>query len=183
MLNVPKPTKLPNSDRVLPFVFIGDNAFGLKTNMMKPYPSQNLPLDQRVFNYRLSRARRVIENAFGIAASRFRVFHRAIIAKPSTVTSITKALVALHNFLISLKPDDDSYSYCPVNFADRDGPNGYTAGEWRKEKENILGLRDINHLGSNSYCKNAKETRDLFKEYFNGEGEVDWQWDIVNKTD
>ena len=35
------------------------------------------------------------------------------------------------------------------------------------ERENILGLREIEHLGSNSYSKNAKETRDSFKEYFN----------------
>ena len=33
--------------------FVADDAFGLKKHMMKPYPNQNLPLDQRVFTYRL----------------------------------------------------------------------------------------------------------------------------------
>ena len=80
LLNIPGPAKLPNSGKTLPFVFVGDDAFGLKKHLMKPFPLQNLPLDQRVFNYRLSRARRVIENTFGIAASRFRVFRRPIIA-------------------------------------------------------------------------------------------------------
>ena len=109
---------------------------------MKPYPFQHLSFVERVFNYRSSRARRVIENAFGIAASCFRVLHRPIIAKPTTVISITKAIVALHNFLMSLN-SNDNYSYCPHGFVDQDNSSGIIEGEWRTEKENILGLRDI----------------------------------------
>ena len=80
-LNIPPASQLANSSRILPYVLVGDDAFGLKPHMMKPYPHQNLPVNQRVFNYRLSRARRVVENAFGISASRFRIFRRPIIAK------------------------------------------------------------------------------------------------------
>jgi len=44
------------------FRFLGDNAFPLK-----PYAGRRqLPVKQSVFNYRLSRVRSVIENAFGI---------------------------------------------------------------------------------------------------------------------
>ena len=75
---------------------------------MKPYPFQHLSLAERLFNYRSSRARRVIENVFGIAVSRFRVLHRPILAKPTTVISITKAVVALHNFLMSLNSNDNT---------------------------------------------------------------------------
>ena len=46
-------------------------------------------------------------------------------------------------------------------------------GEWRRKEGNILGLTDIEHLGSNSYFKNAKETRNSFKEYFNQEGQIE----------
>ena len=92
----------PQSERILPYVFIGHDAFGLKNHLLKPYPFQHSSLAERVFNYTSSRARRVIENAFGLAASRFRVLHRPVIAKPNTVISITKSIVALHNFLMSL---------------------------------------------------------------------------------
>ena len=53
----------------MPYVCVGNDAFGLKPRMMNTYPLQNLPVDKRVYNYRLSRARRVVENVFGIAAS------------------------------------------------------------------------------------------------------------------
>ena len=36
LLNIPKDCKLQNSDRVLPYVFVADDAFGLKRHMMKP---------------------------------------------------------------------------------------------------------------------------------------------------
>ena len=90
---------------------MGDDAFGLKENMMKPYPSQNRTIEEKVFDYRLSRARRIIENSFGIAAARFRIFRRPINAKVSTVKSVTKMVFGLHNFLI--KKNREGYNqYC-----------------------------------------------------------------------
>ncbi|XP_046849870.1 uncharacterized protein LOC124443422 [Xenia sp. Carnegie-2017] len=107
LLNIPGDRRITNSSKVLPFVFIGDDAFGLKRHMMKPYPFSNLCKQKLVFNYRLSRARRVIENTFGICASRFRVFYKPIVAKVQNVIAITKAVVALHNFLMKINDDDD----------------------------------------------------------------------------
>lgn len=53
----------------LNFVFLGDEAFALKENLLKPYPQQDLDHDKRIFNYRLSRGRNVVENTFGILTS------------------------------------------------------------------------------------------------------------------
>lgn len=69
-LGLPQRECLHNDDRPLPYFLVGDDAFALKDWMMKPYPFRGLTYNQRVFNYRLSRARRVVENAFGILANR-----------------------------------------------------------------------------------------------------------------
>ena len=72
--------------RELPYVIVADGVFSLKNHIMKPYALRNLTIHQRVFNY-FSRTQRVVENAFGILASRFRVFHNFLRSKlPSPYT-------------------------------------------------------------------------------------------------
>ena len=45
-LNIPNDRKISNSERVLPFVFVGDDAFGLKRHMMKLYPFARLGVEK-----------------------------------------------------------------------------------------------------------------------------------------
>ena len=41
---------------VLPYVIVGDEAFPLFKNLLRPYPGKNVPESPSIFNYRLSRA-------------------------------------------------------------------------------------------------------------------------------
>ena len=73
-----KEMNLPESENIeslttyglVPYYLVGDDAFPLQQWLMKPYPGQGIEETQTIFNYPLSRARRVIENAFGILSAR-----------------------------------------------------------------------------------------------------------------
>lgn len=70
-MNLPEPSQVEANGPVLPYVLVADEAFALTSYMMRPFPrSKHLDLRKKVFNYRLSRARRVVENAFGMLAAR-----------------------------------------------------------------------------------------------------------------
>ena len=72
-----------------------------------------------IANYRISRGRRVLENAFGILSSRFRVFHEAILLHPDKVKHIVLAFVVMHNMLRAERGG------IPCNFEDGDEGDGH----------------------------------------------------------
>ena len=81
---------------------------------MKLYPGRGLTESRQVFNHRLSRCRRIIENTFGIYTARWLIFRRPIKAKPEHVDIIIKACSCLHNYLMLT---DNAY-YAPQGFVD-----------------------------------------------------------------
>ena len=85
----------------------------LTRQTMKPYATDlNKGSLKRVFNYRLSRASRIVENTFGLLASVFRIFRKPVeIEVESGVVDIALTCVNLHNFLRS-QPDSPRY-YSP----------------------------------------------------------------------
>ena len=164
---------LPEADPILgmtsisPYFFVGDAAFPLKNHIMRPYPGRFLPEDKRVFNYRLSRARRLIENTFGILTSKFRIFRRPIIANPSKVTNVVKAACCLHNYLkISEASDPRSQRpYCPPGYVDSEDTHGnFIPGDWRQHSRE--GIQSVQRVGSNTFTRSAAQLRDSLKEYF-----------------
>ncbi|XP_055918180.1 uncharacterized protein LOC129950311 [Eupeodes corollae] len=161
LLNLPEPEKLPLSDDVLPYVIVGDDAFPLLENLMKPYSRHHLTKQERIFNYRLSRARRIVENAFGILANRFRVLHTTINLAPDKAAIITLACCYLHNFLIKK-------NLCYLNKYEYNETNCST-----DDKSAIL--TDLQPINSGNITVNAANIRHKFCSYFNTIGSVDWQ--------
>ena len=66
---------------------------------MRPFARHGLTKERHIFNYRLSRARKVVENAFGILANQRRLYNCHINLNPHNVTTVIKATVVLHNIL------------------------------------------------------------------------------------
>ena len=100
-LGIPGSRPLPNDEngKCMPFVIVGDEAFALSEHVLRPYPNRNLSVQQRIYNYRLTRARRMVECAFGILANKWRIFHRPLDVTPQFCDSIVKACCILHNFV------------------------------------------------------------------------------------
>ena len=158
---------------ISPNYFVGDDAFSLTPNLMKPYPKKGLSEEQRIFNYRLSRARRVSENAFGILSSKFRVFHTTLCVKPENAIAIVHACLVLHNFLMKRYPA----VYIPAGSLDYEKEDGEViGGEWRQSGES--NLESLVAPGMN-HTRNAGKVRDLLSEYVNGPGQVPWQWKVL----
>ena len=57
---------------------------------------------------------------------------------------------------------------------------GISRAECRNEVNNIGGLAEITSLGSNNYSKTAKDIRDTFRDYF--DGQAPWQLEYVTAT-
>ncbi|KAM6992687.1 uncharacterized protein LKV04_008658 [Tautogolabrus adspersus] len=170
MSNIPPPAPLPASDTLAPFCIVADETFPLKEYLMKPYPNRRLSVEQRVFNYRLSRAQRVVENAFGILANRFHVFQTTInIQDTAKVEDITLAGCALHNFLRT-----ESCDLYMAGIVDQEGADHDTIpGSWRQEPE----LRQASLPHTTNVTTRAKQHRDELCCYFNSDpGAVPFQW-------
>ncbi|XP_065194788.1 uncharacterized protein LOC135826078 [Sycon ciliatum] len=161
----------------LPYFMVGDEAFPLRSYMMRPYPGKQLSIDKRIFNYRLSRARRIVENAFGILVARWRLFRQPINAKPENVVHFTKACVVLHNFLQT----ESSATYCPSGFIDTD-VNGRVSEGFRRIDFKNGGLTDITKAASNNFTRHVKTLREQLARFFlSPAGAVSWQVDAVTE--
>lgn len=152
-VNIPQPEPLRARTKKIPYCIIGDDAFALSHNLLKPYPrSTNLSAKQKIFNCRLCRASRVVENAFGILSSRFRIFKRTMNTKLQTTETIIICCCVLHNFLR------------PETFMNREN----------KSLSDVL--PNIRHEGGNFSSNVARQVREEFADYFVNEGNVDFQW-------
>ncbi|GFT44054.1 protein ALP1-like [Trichonephila clavipes] len=160
-INIPEAAALPGSASKLPFVIVADDAFPLMPNIMKPYPGSNLSKECLVFNYRLSRARRGFENAFGILAARFRVFGTTILTSVPNTKLIVLAACSLHNFLTNRSKN----THIPEDCADReDILNGVLIeGNWRQNTNPLISCQRISSRGSIMQKIHSKSVAQSFR--------------------
>ncbi|XP_050293379.1 uncharacterized protein LOC126733935 [Anthonomus grandis grandis] len=82
-LMIPEDEPLPMTDIPIPYVFVADDAFALGPHLMKPFAGiYEKGTKEIIFNYRLSRARPIVENVFGIMEAIFRVFGKPMQLEP-----------------------------------------------------------------------------------------------------
>ena len=110
-----------------------------------------------------------------VLSQRWRLLFRPIIAEPDKVSILVKAMCVLHNLLRASKDT----SYCPPGFTDSVGANGYLSeGVWR-----TLPVSPLEGLTTTSRSINiaAVQVRERLREYFAGNGSVDWQMRVINR--
>jgi hypothetical protein len=166
---------LPKHDDIvgnMNFVFVADEAFAPTENILKPFPRKDLTQEKQIFNHRLSRARRCVENAFGVLAARFRIFYTTIHMQPSKVDDTVMACVFLLNFLRR----NHGAQYTPGSVLDRENLEDASVveGNWRNEQSQgrfdmLRRVRQVNP------ATEASVNRDKYVEYFIGPGKVQFQ--------
>lgn len=129
----------------VPVFIIGDSAFQLSEYLMKPFPfSISSPEKEKLYNYRLSKVRRVVENAFGHLKARFRRIGRGIENNLKNAKNIIKCCTVLHNFV---NEHND-----PIN------------QKWLEEIE--INRNDIPQIPRNGSYGKAGEIRNALADFF-----------------
>ena len=171
---IPDDTPLPNDDKPMPYHIVGDDAFAMKPWLMKPYSHRSQLRHERIFSYRLSRARRVVENAFGILAMKFRLFAGHMLQQTKNVKVITMAGCVLHNLCLVRNP-------IPRNLVDHeDGQNNLVPGAWR---EDVVPFQTVAAAVGHNFSRDAKNMREYLAHYYTSPtGAVPWQERMVNQA-
>lgn len=131
---------------------VGDGAFPLMTNLMKPYndakPNKLTP-QQKYFNKRLNKAHAIAVNAFDRLRGRFSILMKVKSLQVANVKPIVTACLALHNFceerdekfwvsmnnLVALYErmyKQPEYSQQPFRLQQSPGEERQTASSWPK---------------------------------------------------
>ncbi|WAR25460.1 hypothetical protein MAR_011164 [Mya arenaria] len=120
---------------------------------------RGLEREKLITNYRLSRGRRVVENAFGILTARFRVLLTTMQQTPEIAATIVESCVCLHNLMrirypglqqAQLDQEDDQHNLVP--------------GAWRTN-EMLTAIQQVR--GHNRDATDAKQQREYLSKYFN----------------
>lgn len=155
-LNIPPARHICTETEIqFPFVFVADEAYPISKNLMRPFPRKQLNNQKRIYNYRLSRARRIVECAFGMLTKKFRVLENVMLVSPEKATTITLACCILHNIV-----------------REKEGTLQDIHEELLQHEDENDATQHVDHGKSNT----GLNVRNNFVTYFNSrEGAVQWQ--------
>ena len=116
----------------------------------------------------------MVENAFGILASRFRVLRNPILQNYPNAIKTVKAAVVLHNYIIQNKTESN---YCnSVNLKRESDTGALTPGQWEQEGH-IQNLSSLGRLaGNRSGTQDARSQRDRIANSFMTDQLAPWQF-------
>ncbi len=167
-LGVPCGQPLPGAFTTIPFTIVADEAFALQSNVMWPFPRRKsgmLSNDEKIFNYRVSRACMKVENAFGILSQWWRVYYHEIDLQADYLTETVLATCALHNFL----------QHPRVPLSGKPIPDECVQGD--------LGSMDqVPRNKGHNYSEVSRWVRNMYVQYFVGCRAVSWQNKAVGVT-
>ncbi|XP_046685250.1 uncharacterized protein LOC124370989 [Homalodisca vitripennis] len=153
---------LPGTNIKVPHVILGDEAYPLKTYLMRPFPGDNLDPAKRLFNRRLSKARQVIECTFGIISNKWRLLLKGIEVEPDFVDTIVQCICLLHNIVIDKEGEqqvfphgqedsnDDNTTSRPVRFTSLGENRGSTAAYTVRDNGRLASLWTLGVLACTS---------------------------------
>lgn len=173
----------PNQNNIRTHSFIvADQAFPLSYRIMRPYPGKKLTEEQLTFNYRLSRARGVIENTFGILVARWGIFRQPIrLTNADIISEVVLSAVCLHNFIQRSQRTScvENQRYCPPDLVDQEMANGEIIhGTWRNEASTLIPMASTDPKKAAAV---AYTQRDNLKQYFMQDGACPWQTDYIRR--
>jgi hypothetical protein len=159
-LRLPPPQNIEGITTTICYHIVGDDAFPLRKDVMKPSPHRSLDKPKRIFNYRLSRARRVVEAR--------RVVLTTIKLHPDKVVDIILATCCLHNFMV----EKNKNNYISVqDFEDVEHLN-FMNSQWRSDPQ-LCGLQTSSSRNSTTNAKN--QHTELANYFLSASGSVPWQ--------
>ena len=132
----------------VPLVILGDPAYPALPWLMKPFPeNEHTTTNQKLFNYRQSRARMVVENSFGRLKGRWRCLLKRLDCDLNNVCDIVASCIVLHN-ICEMYGDT-----CSEEWTYQDDPSTWS-------------LPSSSHTSSTASRSDASIVRDAIMNYF-----------------
>jgi len=186
-LATPPPSKLPKSkgDQQFNYFAVGANNLSLRENFMIPYPKaslndqdEKLRYERRIFNFRLSRATRVADNAFGVMVCRWKKMQKRLAVPVDTAILYVRACICLHNYIMKTRTSNNNGM---GTFGDVYGAKDRLSkpGRWRGDSSPWV---DTMIKSNKNPTLEARKRRDVLAKYLSYENTLDYQVEVSNAS-